>query len=427
MDFLGVLQLIITIVFFLSVSFYYVLFLIPVKKEKTVENYKSISIIMPAHNEEKYIETTLKYTVDADFNGVKEIIVIDDGSIDNTSAIVKNFIAKNTKNKKIKITLLHANHIGKSASINKALKIAKGELVAIVDADSYIQKDSLMILKEEVSKENVAAATGIVKVFNRKKFLCIWPQIELLYNSLIRSLIAKMNANVVTPGALSMYRTSALRQIGGFSTQGFCEDTDIAIRLIRKGYRVGYNEKAVSETNMPDDLKGFARQRFRSARGLIDILKRHMKLNTAMIDLYTLPLILFSYFQAVIMGSIMVYNMVSGYFTYFVSKGIYFNWYVVKFFFDWFSIVGFINWMINVFSGASPLTMLAVVGISATLLSYPLYFISIFKYEKKIDFYHLFAICFMSPYWLVLMCFSIVSLPEYFRKKQYNRWKKNEK
>ena len=276
-----------------------------------------------------------------------------------------------------------------------------------------------------MERKNVVAATGIVKVSNRNKFICMWVHIEQLYNSLIRSLLSKIHANIVTPGPLSVYRKKEVMELGGFSTEGFSEDMDITIRLIRKGYKIGFAEKAIAETNMPYDVKGFLRQRTRFARGILNIFKRHMQLNKTIIDVYTLPLFLFAYMQAIIMGSFILYQIVSGYITYFASKAIYFNLEVVKFFFEWFSIIGFVKWFMGVFSGETALTFVTIIGIVATLLSYPLFILAIIKFDRKFDLRHLIAIFFMFPFWLLIMIIYILMAPDYFRK-QYNIWKKNE-
>ena len=77
------------------------------------------------------------------------------------------------------------------------------------------------------------------------------------------------------------------------------------------------------------------------------LLKRHLKLNHTFMQIYTLPLALFWYFQAIIMGAITIYNLTSGYITYFVSKGVWISLGVSYFFFEWFSIVGIIHWFIT--------------------------------------------------------------------------------
>lgn len=409
---------IITSIFLIYILSYYILFFVKPKQKPLDKKFDSITFIVPAHNEEKYVKECIESIKQSTFEGTKQIIAIDDGSSDSTYKILKSIKG---------ITVLQTEHLGKANALNAALKLAKGQVIAVVDADSIIYKDAASNMLTELRKKNTAAACGVVKVRNRTNHLMMWVHIEQLYNSVMRLLFSKINANVVTPGPLSMYRTQALKKIGGFSTNGFSEDIDVTVRLIRQGYHVGFAQNAYAETVMPDDVKGFFRQRTRFARGIINILKKHLSLNKTIIDIYTLPFFLFSYIQAVIMGALTIYQLSTGYVTYFLSQGIYFNMHVLKFFFEWFSIVGFIKWTISILSGTSPLTYVAIVGIVSTLLTYPLYIFSIIKIDKKVDIYHILPVLFMFPFWLLIMMIYIACLPEYFKKDQYNIWKKNEK
>src|SRR3989338_1222315 len=408
----------ITFIFLLTIMSYYALIFIKIKKPAKTQKFSSITLIIPAHNEGKYVAGAIESVLDAEFDGNKQIIVVDDGSKDKTYEIASRY--------KPKVELIKTEHSGKAASLNKALSIAKNDLIAGVDADSIIHKDALELMKDEIEREDIIAVTGVVKVKNRKTFIGVWLHIEQLYNSLTRLLLSKINANIVTPGPLSMYRKKELMEAGGFSLEGFSEDIDVTIRLIRKGYKIGFAENAIAETNMPYTVKEFLRQRARFARGILNIFKRHLQLNKAIIDIYTLPLFLFSYAQAVIMGAFTIYQIISGYMAYFASKSIYFNAYVLRFFFDWFSVIGFVKWAAGIITGATPLTIAAIIGIASTLLSYPLFILAIIKFDRKFDLWHLIPIFFMFPFWLLIMLIYILMLPEYFRKKQYNIWKKNE-
>jgi cellulose synthase/poly-beta-1,6-N-acetylglucosamine synthase-like glycosyltransferase len=410
-----ILTTIITAVFLLIIFSYYYLLLFKRKKEPVArKKFSSITIIIPAHNEEKYIAQTIESVLAADFEGKKEIIVVDDGSRDNTCRVAKRFPVK----------IIRTKHSGKSKSINRALRIAKGELIAIVDGDSVIHKDALTEAVKYIPPDDIAAVCSTVKVKNRKSFIGIWLQMEQLYNSLLRGLFSKVNVNIVAPGPLSVYKKKCLLEIKGFETKGYSEDVDVAIRLIKAGYRVECAEKSISETNMPINVKGFIRQRTRFSKGWINILKRHLKLNHTFMQIYTLPLALFWYFQAIIMGAITLYNLISGYITYFVSKGVWLSLGVAYFFFEWFSIVGIIHWFIRVINGTSPLTIATIIGLSASLLVYPLYLLAIIRYDKKIDFRHLIAIFFMFPFWFILMMFYIINVKEVFIKHQRNIWDK---
>lgn len=417
MELIEILSSAITVLFLLVVLSYYVLVLLPRKQRPVKRRFSSITVIIPAHNEERYIAACIDSVLSATFKGKKQIIVVDDGSKDSTATIVKGY-------RKQGVQLIQTKHTGKSASLNLVLRKAKGELIAIVDGDSSIRKDALVELTKEVGRENTVAATGVVRVKNRSKLICLWIHIEQLYNSLMRSLFSKVNANITTPGPLSMYRTKELRDAGGFSTQGFSEDLDITIRLIRKGYHIGYSDRAVADTNMPYEALWFFRQRMRFARGLVNILKRHMRMNTTLIDLYTLPLLLFTYIQGVIMGSFILYQVITGYMTYFVSKGVYISLPVIQFFFEWFSIIGFVKWAAGLIMGTTPFGIIALVGVISTLLTYPLYIFAILRYDRKFDIGHVVALFFMFPFWLLIMFIYILSLPEIFRSKQYNRWEK---
>jgi cellulose synthase/poly-beta-1,6-N-acetylglucosamine synthase-like glycosyltransferase len=412
-------SLIFTIIFLFVTLSYYLLLLLP-KKFKEGKGYDSLTVIIPAHNEERYLKKSIESVVSARFKGEKEIIVIDDGSYDKTLEIIDYF------HKKGLIKKIITKHIGKAESINLALKKAKGQAIAIVDGDSYIEKDSLEKMSKHLSVKGVGAATGVIKVANRTKFFCIWFHIEQLYNSLIRSIFTKINANVVTPGPLSMYDRKALDEVGGFSSDGFSEDVDVTIRLVRKNYKVVFSD-AVSATNLPYKFKWVFLQRLRFSRGMVRIFRKHLKINSTLIDIYTLPILFFTYFQGIVMGSLQIYNIISGYIQYFLSQGVYFNFEVFKFLINWFSIMGFFRWMISILSGNEPLTFIAGVGIISTLLTYPLYFIAIFKFDKKIDLLHLFALFFMAPFWLFVMLIYVLAIPDFFKKEQYNIWRKETK
>jgi len=405
---------IISIIFLLIILSYYCLLFIRKKKMARGKVPRSISIIIPAHNEEKYIADCIESVLKADFDGKKEVVVIDDGSKDRTARIAQGY----------PVRLLRNAHHGKSASINKALRISNGELVAVVDADSVIAEDSLKEAARFFSDKRVGGVCSIIRVKNRRTFPGMWLHIEQLYNSLLRSLFAKVNVNIVTPGPLSIYRREHLNKIGDFETRGFSEDVDVAVRLIKAGYKVECSEKSISETNMPITIKGFSRQRLRFARGWINIFKRHFRLNRTAMRIYTLPLMLFGYFQAVIMGSIMLYNIISGYMTYFVSQGTAFSLGALRFFVEWLSIAGIIRWCARLISGSEPWTIIAAIGLGASLLTYPLYLVAIFKYDKRLSWRHIIPLIFMFPYWLIIMIFYIIGLPEAFRKHQNNKWEK---
>ncbi len=416
---INAITLLIQVIFSLVLLSYFFLILYPEKREKKKKRFSSITVIVPVHNEEKYIAGCINSIKEAEFNGKKKIIVVNDGSTDKSSEII------NSMKKDIDI-IINMPHKGKANAINKALEKTDTELFAVVDGDSVIKKDALQKVSDELGKKNVAAATTVVKVKNTNKIVCLWLHLEQLYNSLIREIQTKINANITTPGPLSVYRTETVKKLGGFSKKGYAEDVDIAVRIIRDKKKIGFVSNTYVYTNMPYTPKEFSRQRLRFCQGVINIISRHLRLNTMAIDIYTFPILLFSYFQAVIMGSIMSYKIIHDYIVYFIDKGIIFNIHSLVFLVEWFSAIGFFHWVIKIIRGSEPLTVIAFLSIISTLMTFPLFFIAIIKYDKKITLKHIFALVFMNAFWFVVMMFQIVSFPEFFNKKRKNIWKKNE-
>jgi peptidoglycan-N-acetylglucosamine deacetylase len=417
MDILTWIKVVLTGLSLLVVLTYYFLLLKRRSREPIERRFKSITVIIPAHNEEDYIQEAVRSVMSAEFTGRKQIIVVDDGSTDRTPELLRRI-------KGVKV--LRTKHLGKSAALNRALALAEGELVAVVDGDSAIPVGSLMTMADEVGKKGYAASCCPVKVRNRHTLLGMWLNLSEVYFSLIRELLSKAHANVTTPGPLSVYRRSALEEIGGFGTDVLSEDVDVAIRLIRKGYRIGFSDRTYAETNMPHRFKWFFLQRLRFARGVVRILKKHLKASRSAIDVYTLPVITFNYIQAVIMGALTLHQIIGGYFEYFYAYGIYFSWSVVRFFFEWFSVIGFFRWTFNVLSGSEPITTLSMIAIVSTMLSYPLMLLAILKYDRENWAWHVIPFTFMFPFWLFMMVLQMIALPEVFRGAQVNRWKKND-
>src|SRR3989338_3069018 len=94
-----------------------------------------MTIIIPAYNEQDTIAATIQSVLDADYPK-KQIIVVDDGSKDNTFEVARKFETRG-------VLVLHQENKGKAAALNNAIKHATGELVTTLDSDSYIAMDSL--------------------------------------------------------------------------------------------------------------------------------------------------------------------------------------------------------------------------------------------------------------------------------------------
>jgi len=224
--------------------------------------YPLITVIVPAHNEENTIIKTLESVFHLDYPPEKlEVFVINDGSTDKTEQIVKEYI-KGKKNFKL---LSHSNR-GKAASMNRALKMAKGEFFACLDADSFV--DSLTLRKmlymyEQDSDPNLAIITPAMKVYQPKNLLQRVQWLEYNVIILIARLSSYLDCLYVAPGPFSLYRTGVIKELGGFSEGHITEDQEIAYRVQQQHYRIKQCPDGFVYTTAPKDFYPFYRQRRR--------------------------------------------------------------------------------------------------------------------------------------------------------------------
>lgn len=228
-----------------------------------------ISIGVPAYNEGKTITKTINSIVKSNYPSDKiEIIVVNDGSTDNTADIVNRLIKKH---KGFGIRLINKENGGKASAVNTALREAKGELFGVVDADSRIEKDCIRLLMPHFDNDNVGSVISRIKVDKPKKILERIQRFEYIMSNMIRKLMAKIGTLALTPGVLSVYRTRLIRKLGGFdeNKENLTEDLEIAMRLKYHGYKVEMEPKSITHTVVPKSLKPLWGQRIRWARGHI--------------------------------------------------------------------------------------------------------------------------------------------------------------
>ncbi len=266
----------------LFIAFIWVFYLIALdlEEKKKIMHYPSVTLAVPAYNEESTISETIKSIFNLEYPKDKLfVIAINDGSKDKTGKILKQ-LKKKYKNL---IVINKKKNEGKAKALNDALKITKTELFGCVDADSKLEKDSLKNLvqffyKENRLDQNVAAVISLVKVKNPFGILGVSQQVEYLINALYRRLYAKTGFLIVTPGVLSVYQTKILKKIGGFDEKSITEDFEIAIRLVKNYYKVEMCPSSIAYTNVPLKLKSWWKQRIRWYRGFIDTFKKHRDL-----------------------------------------------------------------------------------------------------------------------------------------------------
>ncbi len=230
-----------------------------------------VSIVVAAYNEEKVIAGTLRSLLTTDYKGEVEIIVVDDGSRDETAAEVKRIAEAEPR-----VRLLQQENHGKARALQRALSVVRTGIVVFVDADTHFQRDSLSFLVEPFADEAIGAVSGHAKVGNLRTFIARCQSLEYTCGfNLDRRAYTRWNCITVVPGAISAVRKSAIDQAGGLSLQTLAEDTDLTFALHKDRQLIVYVPDAIGWTEAPESVRTLAKQRFRWAYGTLQCLWKH--------------------------------------------------------------------------------------------------------------------------------------------------------
>ncbi len=252
-----------------------------------------ISVLIPAHNEEDSIADTIKHVYDSDYPKDKfEVIVINNASNDGTGNVLKKLLPR-YKNLKV----INTGIPGKANALNMAIKQAKGELIAVVDSDSFPDKGSIKKLTGYFYNKNIGAVTSFVSVRNKEhNFFAKIQSIEYLILGWSRKLLDFVDSVYVTNGPLSMYRKEYVVKVGGFDTKTVTEDIDITWNMLNHGYSTAMCLDAHVSTIVPHKYKAWFRQRTRWGTGGLQAISKYrsMFFRKGMFGAFILPYVSFS-------------------------------------------------------------------------------------------------------------------------------------
>jgi peptidoglycan-N-acetylglucosamine deacetylase len=232
----------------------------------------TVSVVIAAFNEEKVIARTIRAVLANRYEPL-EIIVVDDGSGDDTSGEVIRDFAGNPK-----IRLLRQDNAGKASALNHGITEATGEIIIALDADTIFGRRTIANLIRHFASPLVGAVAGNVKVGNRISPLTYWQSIEYVTSqNLDRRAYAIINSVTVVPGAVGAWRREAVVQAGGYTTDTMAEDMDLTWRIRRIGWTIETDSDAVGYTEAPDSFRALFGQRFRWAFGTLQCLWKHRR------------------------------------------------------------------------------------------------------------------------------------------------------
>ncbi len=239
----------------------------------------SLTVIMPAYNEEVVIERTLAAIDEAaaHYRGTVYVVVADDGSTDSTPSIIEaTFASYQWANG----SLVRCPHRGKAGALNAALEASTTEIVVRIDADTLVDDKVFVPLPDWFANPEI----GMVGALDLPH-----PDLEAWYSygrlfECLRAFafgrLAQMRVNgiVCVPGTYSAFRRSVAMSINGFVEGMNGEDADLTIQVARLGYRVVVDTDIVIYEDVPQTWLEFKKQRVRWFRGGTQIFSRHFLL-----------------------------------------------------------------------------------------------------------------------------------------------------
>jgi len=394
-----ILSIILSIAVFIFMSFLFVVVLMAtLKKEWYKEFEPKVSIIIPAYNEETRIKNCLDSILASSYKKNKiEIVVVDDGSTDNTLKVLKSY----------RIKVLKQKHLGKSKALNKGISAAKNEFVLVIDADTRIDKDFIKEIVKPFSDKEVGATTGIIKLSNNKGVLPMFQNVEYGFYNLIRHSFSSLFKNSVWfLGALACYRKKIIKKIGLFKTDSLTEDIDIAMDINRAGYKNISVGKAFGYTNVPTSLKELYKQRARWWIGALQSLFKNRDMLSSKHGISIMFLFknqIFWSIYAIAYLPLLAYQV-----NYWLPYNLYSIPAAIIYFVRWFSLWGPLYVLYNLpATGFSAFTFFGVLtGIIVTIML----LIALKRFNYKFNFKNLIAVFFFFPYTIVLNIIILLSL-----------------
>jgi len=239
------------------------------REQRSLVVFPLVSVIIPAHNEEKTVEVTVRSVLESNYPNF-EVIVVNDGSTDATEHVIIPYAMAG------KIALVNRPQGGKAVAVNTGAAVASGEIMLVIDADVAIERDALSKLALHFEDPTVAAVSGNIKVGNRVNVLTRLQALEYVRDlNLRRRAFDILDTIPVIPGATGAFRKAAFRRVGGMDKDTVVEDMDLTLRIVKAAEDVRFEAHARSYTEAPENIQAWMRQRKRWYGGTLQAFLKH--------------------------------------------------------------------------------------------------------------------------------------------------------
>lgn len=231
--------------------------------------YPLVSVVVPAYNEGRVIDGCIRSILACAYP-FKELILVDDGSRDDTLALMRRYAGHP------RVTVIAKANGGKASALNAGLQRARGEVVFFVDADGQFRDDTIHAMLEGFTSPAVGAVCGNDSPVNldrvQTRLLCLLSHVG---TGFVRRALSTVNCLPIVSGNIGAFRREALERAGPFREGFIGEDLELTWRIHRAGYRVAFQPRAIVYAESPSTLLGLWKQRVRWARGLLQTAWLH--------------------------------------------------------------------------------------------------------------------------------------------------------
>ena len=326
------------------------------KEEKTIiTRYPTVTVVVPAFNEEKTVAKTIETLLRLDYPKNKlKITVVDDGSRDGTWSELQKY--KNHP----QVEIFQKENGGKFTALNFAITHSTSEIIGCLDADSFVEPGALKSIVSYFEESEAMAVTPAVKIHKPNNILRHLQRNEYNMGVFNKKVLGHLEAINVTPGPFSFFRREVFEKIGLFKHAHNTEDMEIAMRMQKHGLKIRNAHRACVYTVGPATFKGLYKQRLRwmygYMRNLIDYKEMVLTRKYGNLSMFFLPLSAVMILTALYYTIMILVNIVNS----IIMRVIKFN--SVGFFwtwpkFDWFYV------------DANALVFLAIILVTLSLIT----------------------------------------------------------
>ncbi len=234
--------------------------------------YPFVSVLIPAHNEQGAIRNTVLSVLASDYPNF-EVIVVDDGSKDETPHILRQLATEHPRLR----TIVMETNVGKPSALRCGAMACNGEIIVSIDADAYLDEHAIRwMVSHFVTGPRVGAVTGNPRVRNRTSLLA---KIQVGEYSSVIGMIKRtqriLGKVLTVSGVVVAFRRRALFEIGLWDFDMITDDINITWKLEKKFWDIRYEPNALCWILVPETLGGLWKQRVRWAQGGIEVIRRH--------------------------------------------------------------------------------------------------------------------------------------------------------